>query len=79
MISTFYVITIDCKEHVRNVKVFIFFYFTEEVVCCELGQNQNNINNGGFIKKEKDVIPNQKLLLQQILKINTCFYSLGIL
>ena len=48
------------------------------MICCELGQNQNNINNGGFIKKEEDVIPNQKLL-QQILKINACFYSLGIL
>ena len=71
-ISSFYVITIDCKKHVCNVKAFFFkiFYFTDEVVCCELGQNQNNINNG---------VPNQKLLLQQILKINTTCHSLGIL
>lgn len=29
-------------------------------------QNQNNINNGGFIKKEEDVIPNQKLLKLEV-------------
>ena len=35
------------------------------MVYCELGQNQKNINNGGFIKKE-DVIPNKKLLKLEV-------------
>ena len=41
------------------------FFFIDEVVYCELGQNQNNINNGGFIKK-KDVIPNKTLLKLEV-------------
>ena len=44
------------------MKVFLFI---DEVVYCELGQNQNNINNGGFIKKE-DVIPNKTLLKLEV-------------
>ena len=35
------------------MKVFLFI---DEVIYCELGQNQNNINNGGFIKKEKKML-----------------------
>ena len=61
-ISSFYVIAIDCKKRVCNIKVF----FIDEVVYCELGKNQNNINNAGFIKKEEDVIPNKKLLKLEV-------------
>ena len=49
----------------KNVFVIWKFFFIDEVVYCELGQNQNNINNGGFIKKE-DVIPNKKLLKLEV-------------
>ena len=50
----------------KNVFVIWIFFFIDEVVYCELGQNQNNINNGGFIKKEEDVIPNKKLLKLEV-------------
>ena len=50
----------------KNVFVIWKFFFIDEEVYCELGQNQNNINNGGFIKKEEDVIPNKKLLKLEV-------------
>ena len=49
----------------KNVFVIWNFFFIDEEVYCELGQNQKNINNGGFIKKE-DVIPNKTLLKLEV-------------